>query len=321
MKNLPILIIILVLIPALIMAQDGDYKVPTELNVEDFQMPADKEFLEKFDGIKIPMLMQKVIKTEEEYIIPWLRQKTADVRDYELTISVMRQGVLVTDKQFPHVKAAVDACAEILRLSPPPRVFIVGTGGMKAGAVNFKEPFILLPAELVEKSNVKALRFAIGRQIGHIKCDHVFYRSLTSGGLDSLEFALGKWVQELIKSFFGKIGDLVLVDWKLASEISADRAGLIACQDLDVAQNMLLNFKLAMPVEEVKLNVEDYLNQAAVIQEKQGLILENMPGAVQEGINRWQRSNRLASAHPFIFQRIKALQEYARSDAYRKLFE
>ena len=320
MKNLPILIIILVLIPALIMAQDGDYKVPKNLNAEDFQMPADKEFLEKFDGIKIPILMQKVIKTEEEYIIPWLRQKTADVHDYELTIGVMRQGVLVTDKQFPHIRAEVDACAEVLHLAPP-RVFIVGSGGMKADAVNFKEPFILLPAELVEKSNVKALRFAIGRQIGHIKCDHVFYRSLTSGGLGSLEFVLGKWVQELIKSFFEKIGNLVLVDWKLASEISADRAGLIACQDLDVAQNMLLNFKLAMAIEEVKLNVEDYLNQVAVIQEKQDLILKNMPGPVQEGINRWQRSNRSASAHPFIFQRIKALQEYAESDAYRKLFE
>jgi Zn-dependent protease with chaperone function len=192
---------------------------------------------------------------------------------------------------------------------------------MKADTLNFKNPFIILPAELVEKSNAKALRFAIGRQIGHIKCDHIFYRALSSGGLESLEFVFGKWVQELIKSFFGKISDLILVDWVLASEISADRAGLIACQDMQTAQKALLNFTLAVPIEVVELNVEDYLEQAKVIKEKQKVVLENLPKSVQKGIGRWQRSDRLASDHPFISQRMKALQEYAECKAYRKLLE
>ena len=321
MKGIVISFFISIFIPSAILAQEVDYKIPKKLEAEDFQLPQDKELLTKFDSIKIPALIRPMLKTEEEYVVPWLRQHTADVQDYELTIKMMRQGVLVTEKQFAWVKSEVDACAKILHISPPPAVFIVGKGGMKAAAVNFKTPFIVLPSELIDKSSPNALRFAIGRQMGHIKCDHVFYKTLTSEASGSLELVLGKWGQELLNSFFGKITDLVLVDWILAHEISADRAGLIACQDLAVAQRALLNFNLAISFEGIKLNVEDYLEQAKIAQKKQELILENLPEPVQKGIGRWQRSKRLQSEHPFILQRIKALQAYAESEAYQKLFE
>ena len=303
-----------------VFAQQADYKVPKQLEAEDFQLPEDKELLTKFDSVKIPTLMRPVLKTDEEYIVPWLRQHTADAQDYELTIKMMRQGVAVTEKQFAWVKSEVEACARILHISPPPAVFIIGRGGMKADAVNFKTPFIVLPSELVDKSSPKALRFAIGRQMGHIKCDHVFYKALTSKATGSLGFVLGKWGQELLNAFFGKVSDLALVDWILAHEISADRAGLIACQDLAVAQRALLNFKLAISFEGIELNVEDYLEQAKIAQKRQKITLEKLPEPVQKGIGHWQRSERLQSEHPFILQRIKNLQEYAASEAYQKLF-
>ena len=309
-------------ISSIVFAQQVDYKVPKQLEAEDFQLPQDKELLTKFDSVKIPTLIRPMLKTDEEYIVPWLRQHTADVQDYEWTIKMMRQGVAVTKKQFAWVKSEVDACAEILHISPPPAVFIVGEGRMKAEAANFKTPFIILPSQLVDKSSPKALRFAIGRQMGHIKCGHVFYKVLTSKATGSLGFVLGKWGQELLNSFFGKISDLALVDWILAHEISADRAGLIACQDLAVAQRALLNFRLAISFEGIELNVEDYLEQAKIVQEKQTQALEELPKPVQKGIGHWQRSERLQSEHPFILnQRIKALQEYAESEVYQNLFE
>ena len=321
MKRVLILFLISISLPSAILAQEVDYKVPKKLEAKDFQLPQDKELLSKFDSVKIPTLIRRMLKTEEEYIVPWLRKHTADVQDYELTIKMMRQGILVTENQFAWVKSEVDECAKILHISPAPAVFIVGKGRMKAKAANFKNPFIVLPSELIDKSSPKALRFAIGRQMGHIKCDHVFYKTLTSEASGSLELVLGKWGQELLNSFFGKISDLVLVDWILAHEISADRAGLIACQDLAIAQRTLLNFKLAISFEGIELNVEDYLEQAKIVQKRQTLTLERLPETVQKGIGHWQRSERLQSEHPFILQRIKALQEYAESEPYQRLFE
>ena len=316
------ILIIFIIISASTIAQDRvDYKIPKKLDVEDFQIPEDKAFLEKFDNIKIPALMRKMLKTDEEHIIPFLRQKTADVYDSQITLKIMRQGTLVTDKQFAWIKKEVDTCAQLLHLSSPPRIFIVGEGGMKARVVNFKDPFIVLPAKLVEKLDAQALRFAIGRQIGHIKCDHVFYQTLFSGGLDSLELVLGKWVAEAIQKSLDRVTDLILVDWTLAREISADRAGLIACQNLQVAQETLLNFKLGMSIEKAKFNIEDSLEQARIIEEKQALAVKNLPKSVQKGFARWRNANQLEVDHPFIFKRISAIQEYAESATYRQLFE
>ncbi len=320
MKRTLTLCLIGILISVLSYAQRADYKVPKKLDADDFQLAQDKEFLKKFDSIKIPTLVRTMLKTEEEYIVPWLHKHIADAQDYELTIKMMRQGVLVTEKQFAWVKSEVDVCAEILHISPPPAVFIVGEGGMTADAVNFKTPFIVLPSELIDKSSPTALRFAIGRQMGHIKCGHVFYKLLTAEATGSLQFILGKWGEELLNAFLGKANDLILVDWIRAREMSADRAGLIACQDLTIAQRTLLNFRLAISFQGVELNVTDYLEQAKIVEEKRKLVLDNLPEQVRNGIYHWERSERLKSPHPFIFQRVKALQEYAESETYQQLF-
>ena len=322
MKYPFVLILVWILFPAPIIAEEVPYKVPTQLDVSDFQEPEDKAFLQKFDEIKIPALLKRMIKTDHKFIIPWLRENTAEANDYKVTLEVMRRGVLVTDRQFAWVKKQVDICAEIMHISPTPSVFITGAADrMKAETVDFKAPIILLPSELIDKTDTVGLRFAIGRQMGRIKCDHVFYKTLFSGGLDSLEFALGKWIQELVKAFLGKITDLLLVDWTLAGEISADRAGLIACQDVKAAQQTLLNLRLAMTFERVQLDIDDYLEQAAIIEEKQTSVLGRFPESAQDGFKRWQKSERLANEHPFMLKRVKALQAFSESEAYQQLFQ
>ena len=295
--------------------------MPTELNVNDFQTLEDRAVLDNFDEIPIPSVMRRILKTDAKYIGPWLRQRTANSHDYHQTIQIMRRGVLVTENQFAWLKREVDICAKILHVSPAPRVFVVRDGEIPAKTINFKNPFIMLSSELVEKSSPEAIRFVIGQQIGHIKCDHVFYQTLFSGGLDSLQFVLGRWVQELINSFLGKVTDLILVDWVLAREISADRAGLIACQDLEIAQQALLNLRLVMPSDQVNINAEDYLRQAHIVAEKQAILLRRMPAPAQKAFGHWQRSNQLELNEPFLFERLKALQEYADSGTYRRLFE
>ncbi len=100
MKGVLILFFIGTFISSTIFAQDVDYRIPKKLEAEDFQLPQDKELLTKFDSIKIPALMRRMLKTEEEYIVPWLRKHTADVQDYKLTIKMMRQGIMV-----PNIRA------------------------------------------------------------------------------------------------------------------------------------------------------------------------------------------------------------------------
>ena len=76
-----------------------------------------------------------------------------------------------------------------------------------------------------------------------------------------------------------------------------------------------------MPIDQVEISVEDYLEQARIIKEKEEIVLENLPEAAQKALNRWQLVSQLESNPPFLFQRLKALQEYAESAEYQKLFE
>ena len=297
----------------------SDLVVPENLEVADFQTVEDLQLIDKFRSYQIPTFIKKIIKSEESDIVPWLRAKTGDTHDYQLTIETLRRGVMATEKQFGWVKKDVQRCAEVLHLPEIPFIFIVGDQVMYAEIVNFHDPFLLLSSDLIEKSDPAELRFVIGRELGHLKCDHVFYHTLFSGGLDSMNFALGKWVQELVKAFLGKISDLILADWVLASEISADRAGLIACQDLAAANRALINFKLAVPTNMVAISAEDYLKQAKIVDQKRQIILEKLPLTAQDAINSWERSSQLKLAQPFLFARFKALQEYANSEAYQKL--
>ena len=304
-----------------IFAETLPYNTPEKLAVETFQTEEDHNFIEGFREKKIPLLIRKALGTEHDFIVAWLRENTAELNDYQLTIKIMQRGVRVTEAQFGWLKKEVDICAEILGLNEVPHVFVVGDTSMTADVVNFHDPMILLSSDLIEKSNLIALRFAIGQQMGHILCDHVFLKLLFSGGFDSIQIILGKWVRSLIESFISKISNLILVDWTLAREISADRAGLIACQNLQVAQQAMINFKLAIDVNEVKINPEDYLKQAKIVQAKRNVVYQKLPDAARKSIERWERSNQLASDQPFMFLRFHALAEFAESERYQNLWK
>ena len=133
-------------------------------SLETFQTKEDHNFLEGFREKKIPLLIRKALGTEYDFIVPWLRENTAELNDYQSTIKIMKRGVRVTEDQFGWLKKEVDVCAEILGLEKVPHVFVVGDTSMTANVVNFHDPMILLSSDLIEKSNVIALRFAIGQQ-------------------------------------------------------------------------------------------------------------------------------------------------------------
>ena len=106
-------------------SQADNRVVPHQLEASSFQTSQDLELIRKFEAYQIPMMLRKVTKSDEVYIVPWLRKKTGDIHDYQLTIETMRRGVMVTNQQFAWVQEEVKRCAEILNLSQIPLVFIV----------------------------------------------------------------------------------------------------------------------------------------------------------------------------------------------------
>ena len=123
-----------------ISAETLPYKVPNKLAVETFQTEEDHDFLKGFREKKIPLLIRKTLGTEHDFVAAWLRENTAELNDYQLTIKIMQRGVHVTEDQFGWLKKEVDICAEILGLQKVPHVFVIGDTSMTADVVNFPDP-------------------------------------------------------------------------------------------------------------------------------------------------------------------------------------
>ena len=78
-------------------------------------------------------------------------------------------------------------------------------------------------------------RFLFGHEMGHIKSEHVLYTSVAdwlkteAGGRERRQYA-------------GLLPNMM--EWQRESEVTADRAGLLACGDVNVACRTLLTLSL-----------------------------------------------------------------------------
>jgi len=170
------------------------------------------------------------------------------------------------------------------------QIFTVGTD---------EKNFVFVETTYAHVARPEEMLFVIGHECGHIHNQHVTYRVLTvlilESGRELLERhpalrALGETLRLLIGTS--------LAAWSRRSEITADRAGLICCQDLDVAQRALVRLMLGF-ARESEVEVDDYLR---TMREKH--------------LSGTERFSLLDSSHPIIPVRLQALQLFHDSELY-----
>ena len=156
-----------------------------------------------------------------------------------------------------------------------------------------EEPCIVLGNMLVRVMDPIKLTFVIGHECGHIAMGHVIYHTVvsTAGAFSNLIPLIGPFVY--------KSSALALNAWSRRSEITADRAGLICCLDLDAAQKALLQLQSGF-INANQLNLNDYIKNSKRYRRKSVL----------------RRVNEFLEAHPPLSKRIEALDLFAHSDLY-----
>ena len=123
-------------------------------------------------------------------------------------------------------------------------------------AIGKDRPFIVLTTGLVNLNDEEELRFVVGHELGHILSGHAVYRTM-----------LLILIQLSIRIAWMPIGYLGLraiiwglEEWFRKSEVSCDRAGLLAGQDVDAARRALM--KLAGGPQLSELNPDAFREQA-----------------------------------------------------------
>ena len=223
-----------------------DRKRLTGLRPQSYEHPWDKKALDALQTSK--SFASLVAKLNE-----WGFERILRV---QLTGSNLR----VTADNFPEIHEKVQEAGTILDLPSIPEVYLAGGGEINAFTAGVKKPIVVLTSAAVDLLTDDELFFVIAHELGHIKSGHVLYYQIA-------EFVpvLGEMVGAAtlgISNLFSTGLEAMLLNWKRTSEFTADRAGLLACQDVNVAISAMMKIA-GLPLKyHSSINTEDFIAQA-----------------------------------------------------------
>lgn len=177
----------------------------------------------------------------------------------EIELNCLASNLEVNENSMPHIYKILEEACEILDLKEKPSLFIE-PGFINGYTIGVDHNIIVLSSGAISCLSRNELLYIIGHEIGHIKCNHVLYGTilkLLAGGsiaLSSVTLGIGGLLTAPLLS--------ALYYWSRCSELSADRAGLLCCQNkIDVVRTII---KISgYPLKHYNsIDVQSYIDQA-----------------------------------------------------------
>ncbi|MBD2277014.1 M48 family metallopeptidase [Aphanizomenon flos-aquae] len=222
-------------------------KILTGLSSQAYEHPFDRKALASLQSMPgISPLLKKV----NEYGI-----------DRLLRLQSIASEIRVTPRNFPQLYQPLLEACQILDVTTIPELYLFrGTGHIQTYIIGVEKPIVGINIEAMEWLNYDELLFIFGYEIARIKSQHMIYHQISI-----VMPALKMWLSSTTLGLGGLIAggvELALYNWVMMAKFTADRAGLLACQDIDIATTALM--KLAgLPEEYLTPNViEDFLIQS-----------------------------------------------------------
>src|SRR6266566_878269 len=222
-----------------------------------------------------------------------LRRLAGLFSDRSLRLMFLASGVKVSERQFPHIHDMLRDGAYVLDLPQVPELFVIQNPLVNA-----------ITTGMVDLYDAEELRFAIGHELGHVLSGHAVYRTML--------FHLINLARRIAWIPFAYVGLRPIIwaleEWYRKSELSCDRAGLLAGQDVDAARRAMM--KMAGGARMSELNADAFHDQAheydAVPDVRDGLLkLLQLQG----------------NTHPFAVVRFADLDRWATEGAYERILD
>ncbi|WP_026127017.1 M48 family metallopeptidase [Nocardiopsis xinjiangensis] len=226
------------------------------------------------------------------------------VSERQLRLLYLANSVRVGPTQFPELNDYLRDAAYVLDLKEVPELYVKMDPVPKAMAIGRKRPFLVMSTGLFDLLDAEEKRFVIGHEVGHILSGHAIYRTL---------LLLLVWIAQ--KIMWIPLGALAiqailvaLKEWHRKSELSADRAGLLACQDQDAAKRALM--KLAGGSNLSEMNPDAFMEQAREYDEG---------GDAVDSVLKLMAT--LPASHPFAVVRVAEVQRWIDSGEYQSILD
>jgi Zn-dependent protease with chaperone function len=193
-------------------------------------------------------------------------------------------------------------------MSPVPDLYIVQDPYINAMTIGSENPLVVLHSKTVDCLTVREMEFILGHEVGHIKSLHGLYHMMAGILFPIIGDIIAKATLG-IGSIAATPIQLALSAWSRKSEYTADRAGLLACQDKEAAITAMMKIAGAPESGFGQLDAEKFLVQARQFQDFD----ENRWNAVIKTLSI------LGSSHPWTVMRAKEMDRWTVEGHYDKL--
>jgi Zn-dependent protease with chaperone function len=271
----------------------ADKVVLERISSQSFEHPADRAALEALKKtIGFDRLMRAIAKYGLDKIWRIINESS---------------NIRLSEVQVGSVYQLHREVGNILDLDPLPPLYLAHDVRVNAYTAGVDEPFIVVTSGLVEGFTDEEIACVLGHEMGHILANHVLYK-MVAGSLGAILSALGD---------LSPMGPLIrltlfasLMYWSRCAELTADRAGLLAVQDLDTA--LRTDMKLgAGPGARIskELNLEAFMAQAR----------EFEAGDIDKMGSVWRAMIEFDKTHPWPVVRASELDRWHKAGFYDKI--
>src|SRR3954466_8424086 len=214
----------------------------------------------------------------------------------------LANAVQVTPTQRPRLYALLTEVCATLDWPEHPELYVTQSPKVNAYAIGFERPFIVITSgalELLDGDDER--RFLLAHELGHIMSGQMLYRTVALVILTIGTMALFPVGLALLPF------QLALLEWHRKSELSADRAALLALQDHLVGQRSFMRLAGGRDFGDAS-SVEEFMRQAV---------------AYETGGDTWDRILKLINTafreHPFHTVRAGELERWRLGGDYQTI--
>lgn len=216
-------------------------------------------------------------------------------------------AVEVTTRTASALRKTFDECCDILDVKPRPRLFMEAAGS-SAYTLGADEPLIVVSQIAIDRLPPLGQRFLLGHELGHVKARHYPYHQFAQA-IEDLGTRAASWSLGLTNALKAPLM-APLAAWRRYSELTADRAGYLACQDRETALRAMMTLSGLSPRHAQTTDVAAYVEQAR----------EHAANLGRSSLQRLLTVEaQLTQTHPQMSERLLELLDWVADGSYDEL--
>jgi Zn-dependent protease with chaperone function/RNA polymerase subunit RPABC4/transcription elongation factor Spt4 len=242
-------------------------------------------------------------------LAPVISAVSSSVFEKQMRLMSISSSIRLGPKQARSVYQKFEQAAAILDLPELPDLYVNSQYVINAIAFGVKKYQITLYAGLIDFLTEEELLAVIGHELGHVKCQHMLYKTMAY----ILRYFGAQALYSLLPAGTAMLAaiplQLAVLEWERKAELSCDRAALLVVQDPQVVASALA--KLAGGSKKIlpDLNLDEVLQQAQEYNEASEGLVEQL----------FKVNMLLLQTHPFPIVRAKEIINWANSEQYQNI--